>query len=102
MSSCARSPRGAATLQCSGGGALRGVVAPGHLGDINLATPANIAVAMNAAIADGKTGYCAAAGIAPLREALAHDVGSRRGLAYSAANVVVQPGGKPGRPITVA
>ena len=70
-------------------------VFPFHLGDINLATPANIAVAMNAAIADGKTGYCAAAGIAPLREALADDVGSRRGLAYSAANVVVQPGGKP-------
>ncbi len=70
-------------------------VYPFHLGDINLATPANIAVAMNQAIAEGKTGYCAAAGIAPLREALAHDVGSRRGLAYSAANVVVQPGGKP-------
>ena len=70
-------------------------VFPFHLGDINLATPANIAVAMNAAIADGKTGYCAAAGIAPLREALADDVGSRRGLAFSAANVVVQPGGKP-------
>ena len=70
-------------------------VFPFHLGDINLATPANIAIAMNAAIADGKTGYCAAAGIAPLREALAHDVGSRRGLAFSAANVVVQPGGKP-------
>lgn len=70
-------------------------VYPFHLGDINLATPANIAVAMNAAIAEGKTGYCAAAGITPLREALAHDVGSRRGLAFSAANVVVQPGGKP-------
>ena len=70
-------------------------VYPFHLGDINLATPANIAVAMNQAIVEGKTGYCAAAGIAPLREALAHDVGSRRGLSYSAANVVVQPGGKP-------
>ena len=70
-------------------------VYPFHLGDINMATPANIAVAMNAAIADGKTGYCAAAGIAPLREALAHDVGTRRRLTYSPANVVVQPGGKP-------
>ena len=70
-------------------------VYPFHLGDINIATPANIAEAMNKAIADGKTGYCAAAGIAPLREALAHDVGGRRGLPYSAANVVVQPGGKP-------
>ena len=51
--------------------------------------------AMNRAIADGKTGYCPAAGIMPLREALAADVGARRGLDYPPANVVVQPGGKP-------
>ncbi len=70
-------------------------VFPFHLGDINLPTPANIAEAMNVAIAEGKTGYCPAAGIMPLREALANDVGSRRGLKYAAANVVVQPGGKP-------
>jgi aspartate/methionine/tyrosine aminotransferase len=70
-------------------------VFPFHLGDINLPTPANIAVAMNEAIAQGKTGYCPAAGIMPLREALAEDVGRRRGLDFSAANVVVQPGGKP-------
>jgi aspartate/methionine/tyrosine aminotransferase len=70
-------------------------VYPFHLGDINLPTPGNIAEAMNVAIAEGKTGYCAAAGIAPLREALAHDVGSRRGLTYSPGQVVVQPGGKP-------
>ena len=70
-------------------------VFPFHLGDINLATPANVTVAMNEAIAQGKTGYCAAAGIMPLREALADDVSSRRGLHYTAANVVVQPGGKP-------
>jgi len=70
-------------------------VYPFHLGDINLPTPANIAEAMNVAIAEGKTGYCPAAGIMPLREALAHDVGSRRGLSYAPANVVVQPGGKP-------
>lgn len=70
-------------------------VFPFHLGDINLATPANITAAMNEAIAQGKTGYCAAAGIMPLREALAADVSARRGLNYSAANVVVQPGGKP-------
>jgi aspartate/methionine/tyrosine aminotransferase len=68
---------------------------PFHLGDINLATPANVTAAMNEAIAQGKTGYCPAAGIMPLREALADDVGSRRGLKYSAANVVIQPGGKP-------
>ena len=50
-------------------------VFPFHLGDINLPTPANVVEAMNRAIADGKTGYCPAAGIAPLREALADDVG---------------------------
>ena len=70
-------------------------VFPFHLGDINLATPGNIAEAMNRAIADGKTGYCPAAGIMPLREVLANDVASRRGLDYSPTNVVVQPGGKP-------
>lgn len=70
-------------------------VYPFHLGDLNLPTPANVVRAMNVAIADGKTGYCAAAGIASLREALADDVGARRGLTYEPGNVVVQTGGKP-------
>ena len=70
-------------------------VFPFHLGDLNLATPANVVAAMDRAIADGKTGYCQAAGIPQLREALADDVGARRGLRYEPANVVVQPGGKP-------
>ena len=68
---------------------------PFHLGDLNLSTPSNVVTAMNRAVADGKTGYCAAAGIPQLREALANDVGSRRGLTYGPSNVVVQPGGKP-------
>ncbi len=83
----------------SGAAAVRAAqghkVYPFHLGDLNLATPSNIVTAMNAAIAAGKTGYCPAAGIAPLREALAEDVGRRRGLTFSADNVVVQTGGKP-------
>jgi aspartate/methionine/tyrosine aminotransferase len=70
-------------------------VFPFHLGDINLPTPANVVEAMNRAIADGKTGYCAAAGIAPLRQALADDVSMRRGLSYLPDNIAVQPGGKP-------
>jgi aspartate aminotransferase len=70
-------------------------VFPFHLGDINLPTPGNIVEAMNQAIAAGKTGYCAAAGIAPLREALAANIGADRGLAYGPQNIVVQPGGKP-------
>jgi aspartate/methionine/tyrosine aminotransferase len=70
-------------------------VFPFHLGDINLPTPGNMVEAMNRAIADGKTGYCPAAGIMPLREALAADVGARRGLQFAPSQVVVQPGGKP-------
>ena len=70
-------------------------VFPFHLGDIDLPTPGNIVEAMDRAIADGKTGYCPAAGIPALREALADHVGRTRGLDLDAANVVVQPGGKP-------
>ena len=70
-------------------------VFPFHLGDLNIPTASSITAAMNEAIASGKTGYCPAAGIAALREALARDVGQRRGLEFEPANVVVQPGGKP-------
>lgn len=70
-------------------------VYPFHLGDINLPTPANVVAAMDRAVADGRTGYCPPAGIPQLREALAEDVGRRRGLTFRMQNVVVQPGGKP-------
>jgi aspartate/methionine/tyrosine aminotransferase len=70
-------------------------VYPFHLGDMNLPTPANIVDAMNAAIGAGKTGYCPAAGIPALREALADDIGRRRRMELSAPNIVVEPGGKP-------
>lgn len=76
-------------------GAQGNRIYPFHLGDINLPTPANIVEAMNAAISDGKTGYCPAAGIAPLREALAANIGADREMELTAANIVVQPGGKP-------
>ncbi|MFW2333887.1 pyridoxal phosphate-dependent aminotransferase [Ilumatobacter sp.] len=70
-------------------------VYPFHLGDIDLATPANIVDAMNAAIAAGQTGYCPAAGIPALREALADDIGRGRGMQLTPGNIVVQSGGKP-------
>lgn len=76
-------------------GAKGNRIYPFHLGDINLPTPANIVDAMNAAISDGKTGYCPAAGIPPLREALAANISADRGMNLTAANIVVQPGGKP-------
>lgn len=69
-------------------GAKGNHIFPFHLGDLNIATSRNIVDAMNRAIADGKTGYCPAAGIPQLREALANDVGARRGLNFSPANVV--------------
>ena len=54
-------------------------VYPFHLGDINLPTPENIVQATIKSINDGLTGYCPSEGILPLREALAHDVGAKRG-----------------------
>jgi aspartate/methionine/tyrosine aminotransferase len=85
----------AVSLAAADWAAKGNVVYPFHLGDLNLPTPSNVVEAMNRAIADGKTGYCPAAGIAPLREALADDVGARRGLTFAPNNVVVQTGGKP-------
>jgi len=70
-------------------------VYPFHLGDLNIPTPRHIREAALKALEDGKTGYCPTPGIAPLREALAEDVGKARGLNLGAANVSVQPGGKP-------
>ena len=70
-------------------------VYPFHLGDINLPTPENIVEATVKSIKDGLTGYCPSEGIFPLREALANDVGYKRGVEYGPGNVAVQPGGKP-------
>jgi len=85
----------AVSLAAAEWGAKGNRIFPFHLGDINLPTSQNIVDAMNKAIADGKTGYCPGAGIPQLREALAANVGGDRGLNFDAANVVVQPGGKP-------
>ncbi|MBT2568516.1 aminotransferase class I/II-fold pyridoxal phosphate-dependent enzyme [Arthrobacter sp. ISL-85] len=71
------------------------LVYPFHLGDINIPTAPHIVEAMNRAIADGYTGYCPGPGIPQLREALAEDLGSRRGITFSPDNVVVMTGGKP-------
>ncbi|MEE3303075.1 MAG: aminotransferase class I/II-fold pyridoxal phosphate-dependent enzyme, partial [Candidatus Neomarinimicrobiota bacterium] len=70
-------------------------VYPFHLGDINLPTPENIVQATIKSINDGLTGYCPSEGIFPLREALAQDVGAKRGVNYEPDNVAIQPGGKP-------
>jgi len=70
-------------------------VYPFHLGDINIATPKIIRDATNRFMNDGRNGYCPSEGILELREALAHDIGSKRSVDYNAENVVIQPGGKP-------
>jgi aspartate/methionine/tyrosine aminotransferase len=75
--------------------AAGGKVYPFHLGDLNFATPAHIVAAAAQAMREGKTGYCPNGGIPELRESLAADVNSRRGAAYTADNVSIQPGGKP-------
>ena len=70
-------------------------VYPFHLGDMNIPTPENIVDASFKAIRDGKTGYCANAGIPPLRAAVAANVSASHGVEYAAENVAIQPGGKP-------
>lgn len=85
----------AVSAQAANWAAKGNKVYPFHLGDINLPTPQNIVDAAAKAIANGKTGYCPAAGIPQLREILSKDVGKTRGVEYSAENVAIQPGGKP-------
>jgi len=70
-------------------------VYPFHLGDLNLKTPANVLAAGIKAMQEGKTGYCANAGVPQLRELLADDVSATRKTQYSMENVAIQPGGKP-------
>ncbi len=70
-------------------------VFPFHLGDLNFQTPEFIVKAANKAIVDGKTGYCPAAGIMPLREALAENINQDRNTSYTAENILIQTGGKP-------
>jgi len=70
-------------------------VYPFHLGDINLKTPANVSAAAIKAMQEGKTNYCANAGVPQLREILADDVAASHKTQYSMENVAIQPGGKP-------
>lgn len=70
-------------------------VFPFHLGDLDFPLADHIVEAMNAAITDGKTGYCPGPGIPELRAALAEDIGSRRGMTFGPEHVTVMTGGKP-------
>jgi aspartate/methionine/tyrosine aminotransferase len=69
---------------------------PFHIGDLNLEPPEAVVKGIQDAVKlRSKTGYCPAAGITPLREAIAFRVGKNRGVKYTKENVLVQPGGKP-------
>ena len=70
-------------------------VYPFHLGDMNIRTPLNIIRSAYSAMIDGRTFYTPAGGVPQLRKALAESLGAERGVDYHAANVSVQPGGKP-------
>lgn len=70
-------------------------VYPFHLGDMNIRTPLNIIRSAYSAMIDGRTFYTPAGGVPQLREALAESLSAERGVDYHAANVSVQPGGKP-------
>ena len=65
-----------------------------HVGDLNVPTPISITTAVECSLRNGNTGYCHAAGVTQLREALATHVGQTRNLNYTVENVSVQPGGK--------
>jgi aspartate aminotransferase len=66
-----------------------------QLGEPDFDTPEHIIEAGVQALRSGETHYTPAAGIAPLREAIAREISKTRGIVVGADNVVVTPGGKP-------
>jgi aspartate/methionine/tyrosine aminotransferase len=66
-----------------------------EIGQPDFDTYPHVSLAGVRAIATGQTRYNPPAGIAPLREALAEDAGHRRGVAFTAEQVIVAPGTKP-------
>jgi aspartate aminotransferase len=66
-----------------------------EIGQPDYETFSNVSLAGIKAISEGKTRYTDPAGILPLREAIAEDVGRRRGIKIDPDEVVVSPGGKP-------
>ena len=66
-----------------------------NLGEPDFALPEHIKTEIKKQIDNDLTHYCDPQGILPLREAVAKDVGEKRGLKISADRVVVFPGAKP-------
>lgn len=65
------------------------------IGQPDFSTPEHIVEAAVKALRDGAHGYTPAQGIVALREAVAKDILSRRGVAVSPENIAIMPGGKP-------
>jgi len=66
-----------------------------NLGEPDFALPKHIREEVKRQLDNDLTHYCDPQGILPLREAIAKDVGQRRGLDISPDRVVVFPGAKP-------
>ena len=66
-----------------------------EIGQPDFETYAHVALAGIRAIATGQTRYNPPAGLPALRQALAEDAGRRRGVQFTAEQVVVAPGAKP-------
>jgi aspartate aminotransferase len=66
-----------------------------EIGEPDFDTPAHIVEAAKRALDEGYTHYGPAAGLPELREAIAHEISSSRGVGVQPDQVVVTPGGKP-------
>ena len=66
-----------------------------EIGEPDFDTPFNVVEAGVAALRGGHTHYTPAAGILPLRQAIADEVAKTRGIPVHPDQVVVVPGGKP-------
>ena len=66
-----------------------------EIGQPDVPTFSNVARAGVRAIQEGRTRYNPPSGVAALREAIAEDVGRRRGIDVKPSEVVVAPGAKP-------
>jgi aspartate/methionine/tyrosine aminotransferase len=66
-----------------------------QIGEPDFDTPENVIAAGVKALQTGQTHYTPAAGIPQLRQAIADDVATSRGIKVDPTQVVVTPGGKP-------
>jgi len=66
-----------------------------EIGQPDYETFSNVSLAGIKAISEGKTRYTHPSGVPSLREAIAADIGRRRGIEISPEEVIISPGGKP-------